>query len=731
MVEPSRADDPARIGPYQVVGRLGRGGMGDVFLGRSPGGRLVVVKVVDAELAGDIEFRRRFAAQVAAARRVGGFYTAQVVDASPDTTPAWVVTAYVPGPTLREAVERDGPMPAEAVRVLGSGLAEGLSAIHECGLVHGNLKPDNVILADDGPRVLDFGLARALEGSQRSTTTIVAPGFLAPEQARGHAVGPAADVFSYGCVLAYAVTGRPPFGAGHAAEVVYRIVHGEPDLGGVPEPLAGLIAACLAKDPAARPTPADVVAHLAGPRQPTLDWLPSEVTSPPIDPPSVGHGGPDTASAPTVPGTPPGPGAAAGSGTPAGPSSPDTGTPAGSGATGHGATGDSQAQWLPGRRTVLVAAGIGVLAAIGVPVGIALGSRDGDGSPKKGGGRPAASRRKFPDAGQLDLGASADSIVAIAFSPDGRYLGVTVKDGVQVWNMASRKQLVTLPITDGLGIRAVAFSRTGLLAAGYGGKPDFAASEIVFDTGVVRLWEVSTSHDLAKLTTASEDSNGLESMVDVAFSPDGATVAGARDGHDCIGKVPLWSVAGRQRIATLTVGAGKGSKISAVRSVAFSPDGRTLAAGYGSDLDGGIALWDASSHAEAGTLALDSTDAFGVSSLAFSPDSSLVAGAFGGVALWDVRARKLVAMLSSTDAGPDFQSVAYSPDGKLVAATSSARSAGGGVVIWDARTHRKVASIGAGRSGVSSLAFSPNGKLLAGVADSAKFRPVVQLWTVA
>ncbi|WP_378788773.1 serine/threonine-protein kinase [Nonomuraea fastidiosa] len=276
-----RDGDLRQIGPYRLIRELGSGGMGHVYLGRSRGGRAVAVKVVHRELAGDSEFRRRFAAEVAAARQVGGFYTAQVVDADTSADPPWLATAYIPGPSLAEAVGTHGPLPPPAVRLLGAGLAEGLSAIHAYGLVHRDLTHRNVILADDGPRVIDFGIAKALDTVHLSTSVIGTPGFMSPEQATGGRAGPESDVFSLGCVLAYAARGTGPFGGGRPDLVVYRVVHQEPDLAGVPDDLVPLLRSCLAKNPAERPALDDVLDHLA----PHVDgfttaaWLPPDVTA--------------------------------------------------------------------------------------------------------------------------------------------------------------------------------------------------------------------------------------------------------------------------------------------------------------------------------------------------------------------------------------------------------------------------------------------------------------------
>ncbi|MFJ7154074.1 serine/threonine-protein kinase [Streptomyces sp. NPDC101118] len=280
-MEPLRAGDPREVGPYRLEGWLGGGGMGRVYLGRSPGGRPVAVKVVRPEFAGDARFRERFAREVAAARRVGGFYTAQVVDADPEADPPWLVTAYVPGPSLHEAVARQGPLPATAIGVLGAGLAEGLAAIHACGLVHRDLKPGNVILAADGPRVIDFGIAHAMTDTH-TRSMVGTPPYMSPEQALGRPVGPPSDVFSLGSVLVFAAAGRSPFGTGSPAEVGYRVVHAPPDLMGLdilPDGLAGVMAACLSKTPEARPGVTELLDRIAAFGGTPSVWLPPQVVT--------------------------------------------------------------------------------------------------------------------------------------------------------------------------------------------------------------------------------------------------------------------------------------------------------------------------------------------------------------------------------------------------------------------------------------------------------------------
>ncbi|MFE6060379.1 serine/threonine-protein kinase [Streptomyces sp. NPDC056431] len=257
-------DLPERIGDYVVERELGAGGMGTVYLARSRGGRTVAVKVARPELAADPHFRARFRAEVDAARKVGGFHTAQVVDADPDAAAPWLATAYIAGPTLSGLLAERGPMDEARLRLLGAALAEALQAIHDCGLIHRDLKPGNIIMADDGPRVLDFGIARALEATRLTFTGAAfgTPGFLAPEQAQGLEVGGAADVFALGAVLVAAAGGQP-FGEGTPMMLMYRAVHEPADLSALPEDIRPVVAACLTKDPAQRPTPKRLLDLLA------------------------------------------------------------------------------------------------------------------------------------------------------------------------------------------------------------------------------------------------------------------------------------------------------------------------------------------------------------------------------------------------------------------------------------------------------------------------------------
>ncbi|MER7052053.1 serine/threonine-protein kinase [Streptomyces sp. NPDC000351] len=285
-MQPLEVDEPTAVGPYRLLGRLGSGGMGRVYLGRSAGGRTVAVKIVHPHFALDEEFRARFRREVEAARRVGAAWTAPVLDADPEARVPWVATAYAAGPSLTAAVAAHGPLPAHAVRALGAGLGEALAAVHELGLVHRDVKPSNVLLTLDGPLLIDFGIARATDGTASLTSTgvsIGSPGYMSPEQILGKGVTGAADVFSLGAVLAFAAMGVPPFPGDSSAALLYKVVHEEPQLDALDGEANGgtgireLVAACLAKDPAARPAPGDLARRLApegAARLVSGGWLP-------------------------------------------------------------------------------------------------------------------------------------------------------------------------------------------------------------------------------------------------------------------------------------------------------------------------------------------------------------------------------------------------------------------------------------------------------------------------
>ncbi|MEU2597351.1 serine/threonine-protein kinase [Streptomyces hirsutus] len=327
MVDQLTQHDPRRIGPFEVLGRLGAGGMGLVYLARSASGRRVAIKTVRTELAEDQLFRVRFTREVEAARAVSGFYTAAVVDADPRAAVPWLATAYVPAPSLEEIVNECGPLPAQAVRWLAAGVAEALHSIHGAGLVHRDLKPSNVLVVEDGPRVIDFGIASGVSNTRLTMTNVAVgtPAYMSPEQAKdSRSVTGASDVFSLGSTLVFAATGHAPFHGANPVETVFMLLREGPDLDGLPDELRPLIESCMQMEAPARPSPADLQSQLA----PHLfgsgsddsgtasAWLPEQAVSliegrrggrPPARPAPVGGRSADGARPPALPPVPPPP----------------------------------------------------------------------------------------------------------------------------------------------------------------------------------------------------------------------------------------------------------------------------------------------------------------------------------------------------------------------------------------------------------------------------------------
>lgn len=286
IFQPLEGDDPRAIAGYRLTAKLGSGGMGKVYLSYTPGGRPVAIKMIRPEFSEDTEFRRRFKQEVQSAQRVQGLFTAPVIDSDAEGPSPWLATAYVPGPSLAAAVAEHGRLPVPTVLLLVAGIAEALQVIHGAGIVHRDLKPSNVLLAADGPRVIDFGIARAADATSLTSSgvTVGTPAFMAPEQAAGSTITPATDVFALGQVAAYAAIGAPAFGEGTSHGVLYRIVHEDPDLSELPEELGELVTRCLAKDATERPSIAEVI-ELCGAasgqtqlRRPE-EWLPTAVAA--------------------------------------------------------------------------------------------------------------------------------------------------------------------------------------------------------------------------------------------------------------------------------------------------------------------------------------------------------------------------------------------------------------------------------------------------------------------
>jgi serine/threonine protein kinase/sugar lactone lactonase YvrE len=691
--------DPASVGGYQLLGRLGAGGMGQVFLGVSPSGRRVAVKLIHPMHAGTEQFRERFAREIEAARRVGGFHTAPVVDADPQADPPWMVTAYIDGPSLQEAVGRYGPLPSARVRALGAGLAEGLAAIHAHGLIHRDLKPGNVIVAEDGPRIIDFGIARAVDSTGlTSTGTVVGTfSYMSPEQVRGDPVMPASDVFSLGCVLGFAATGRAPFGSDTAATVVFRIVNQPPDLAGLADQELGtLIQACLAKSPEDRPTVRAVLAALTG-RGP----LPAVAPGAPGGPVPTAEGR-DAHTQTQMPlrvpaGTnswsqalPPS------STAPPGPAPPRT-VPPGQPVHARPAGG------RPRRRRAALAAAAAALAvlAVVVPVLLTRGTPPAAAGHGPGNGSRASSPATTPGpsshattpgpgttipARDLTLHApNGTGLGYIAFSPDGRLLAAGGGKGPLVWNVTTGQLTATLADPGGLSAYGVAFSPDGKLLAAVDGDNN------------VYLWDVATGTN-----TATFADPGGGNLSGVAISPDGTFLA-AGEGNR---RVVMWNVATRSLTFTSTVA-------SSVGAVTFSPDGKLLAAAGTPAF-----LWDVATGQRYATLYDPGTKY--VNDVAFSPDGKILATADvnGNAYLWDIATRTLIATLTPAPRGNSpnqyLDSVAFSPDGTLVAVADSNAH----VYLWDVATHALVGNFkDPSGSQVNNVTFSPDGQVLA-MSDS-------------
>jgi serine/threonine protein kinase len=681
LVDGLQPHDPERVGNYRLVARLGAGGMGRVFLGESPAGRKVAVKLVHPEHAMSAEFRARFAREIQAARQVSGFYTAPVVDADPDAEPPWLVTAYIPGPTLQEEVETHGPLPPEQVRRLGAQVAEGLAAIHACGLVHRDLKPGNVILAEDGPRIIDFGIA-ILGQAPKLTASGMALGtfaYMSPEQARGTTVGPATDVFALGGMLAFAATGLPPFGGD------------PPDLDGVAdEQFRQLIIACLARSAADRPALADILGVLSGGH--TLPVRsPGETDA--TGPEPWWSAWPQTQSTDAEPEPP----AEAWPQPPAGPLPP----------TLPGPEPPTEGSRLS-RRTLL---GLGTVVA-GAAIASALVLTDHHPpAAQASGGHPAGRGGTKPftisSGPAVLLDASSGGVYSVAFSPDGSRLASGNIDGtVKLWDVGTRTRTASLTHADtdrsnpsatvggtkSWSVYAVAFSPdSSILASGNG-------------DGTIGLWDVATQQGTATLPDINtEDWNSFASCV--AFSPNGSVLAASYDAP----AVTLWNVSARSPMTTLAADTGWW-----VYAVAFSPDGFILASGNGDNdsnagsNDGAVQLWDVASRTRTATLT--STNC-GAGSLAFSPDGATLANVNGDrtITLWHVAARTSAATLTS--AGRGAKCVAFSPDGTILASGND----DGTITLWDVAARTRAATLQTGTgAAVRSVAFSPDGTVLAG-----------------
>ncbi len=728
--EELRPGDPERIGEYRVIDVLGGGGMGRVYLCLSPGGRRVAVKVIRADLAADPEFRERFRIEVETAGKVNGACTASLLGSNLDGPILWLATSYA-GPSLAQVVTRYGPLPAGTVLALAAGLAEGLAAIHAEGVVHRDLKPSNVLLAEDGPRVIDFGISRAVSAATVLTetgTVFGSPGYMSPEQADGLRVDARSDVFSLGAVLTYAAAGHGPFGSGEAPALLYRVVHHPPDLQDVPAEVRGLVGRCLAKAPADRPGLAELLAEL-GDTHLRPGWLPARISAGFIRAGSIraGFAREDPAPARVSVGAP-APAAAAGRSADPGadtivrpiasaawappdarpdqeptdarpgqepPESPGPALiwvdadrhPNGTGLTlpytpepapgrrpsgPSGAAGSTRpSAWDRIRglrgRTLLIAASASV-ALIALLTMTVIALTAGPGP-------------FHPRLRSVLTGPPSQGLTAVAFSRDNSMLAAAGNDGSgYVWTTVGGRLTATLPDPASGGVADIAFSPAGGLLA------------TADSNGHAYLWSTATGQLTTTLTGAG--SGGLAGL---AFSPHGDLLAAA--GHN--GQADVWTVTGTTVTRSFRAPAG-----GSLSSVAFSPDGSLLAA---ADSNGRTYVWTVGT----GKLAVTLPDpgSGGVAAVAFSPDGRLLAAADsnGRSYLWTVATGKLAATLTDPH-GTNVLDVAFSPDGTLLASADG----NGHSYVWTVATGKLTATLpDPGSGGVTGVAFSPDGSLLA------------------
>ncbi|MEV2278402.1 protein kinase [Nocardiopsis sp. NPDC049922] len=656
-MQPLTPGDPPRIGPHRLLARLGAGGMGEVYLARSPDGHLCALKAVKEDLAHDAQFRARFRREIRAARLVRGPFVPRVVDADPDAPAPWMATEYVPGPTLKEAVLRGGPLPEPSLRVLALGLARALCTIHEAGITHRDLKPSNVLLSPRGPQVIDFGIARAVEGTvlTRTGQTLGTPAYTSPEQITGEEVSARSDVFSMAGTVVFAALGEPPFGSGRPSAVLGRVLDGDPFVDAVPEgPLRDVVAACLAKDPADRPDAERVREELSALPLPSAEhgWLPSPVARQIDDRRSESRRA-DEAERTTVPLD----------GGAAAPDAVEPGPPPGAGADSPD-RGARRPRWRR-RAAVTGAAAVSALVIVGAAAlaVTALPLPGQDPPPSAGtGGDPSDGPSGGPDPSDAAPSVTLDGFVYdLVFSDDGERLYVFGSGTLSTWDW---REGVPVDVFEPAPYAAYATS-TGYVAAA--------------TDGYVEVWEGSSENRVAVVADENEEYGAYDMP---ALTDDGSRLAllasedGTPEGDRVI---QVWDVATDTAEVEIPVE-------GVVADIHFTGDGSRLVAtvatrDYATHL--GVVVWDAASGRELHRISGDEQYAF-----ALSPDGSTLAvvDETNRARLVDAATGAAVRELAPVDGEHErIHDLSFSADGERVLAGTYPSPTGRGSV-WDAAT---------------------------------------------